>query len=39
MNADGSVNAGWGLHLIDANAAMGDLETIVHRQSRAYLNR
>lgn len=39
MNADGTVNAGWGLHLIDANAAMGDLEAIVHRQSRAYLNR
>jgi len=36
MNPDGSVNAGWGLHLIDANVAMGDLETIVHKQSQAY---
>lgn len=36
MNADGSINAGWGLHLIDANAAMGDLVEIVSKQARAY---
>lgn len=37
MNADGTINAGWGLHLIDVNAAMGDLVTLAARQSRAYL--
>lgn len=37
MNADGSINAGWGLHLIDVNAAMGDLVTLAGRQARAYL--
>lgn len=39
MNPDGTINAGWGLHLIDANVAMGDLETIVHRQAQAYSRR
>ena len=39
MNADGSINAGWGLHLIDVNAAMGDLVTLASRQSRAYLTK
>lgn len=37
LNADGSVNAGWGLHVIDVNLAMGDLVTIVGRQARSYL--
>jgi hypothetical protein len=39
MNADGTVNAGWGLHLIDVNVAMGDLVTLAGRQARAYLAR
>jgi hypothetical protein len=39
MNADGSVNAGWGLHLVDVNVAMGDLVTLAGRQARAYLAR
>lgn len=39
MNADGSVNAGWGQHLIDVNAAMGDLVTLAGQQARAYLAR
>ncbi|MDP2128261.1 MAG: DUF3089 domain-containing protein [Pseudohongiella sp.] len=39
MNADGSINAGWGLHLIDVNAAMGDLVTLAGRQARAYLSK
>lgn len=38
MNADGTVNAGWGLHLIDVNLAMGDLVEIVRQQSQAYRN-
>lgn len=37
LNADGSVNSGWGLHVIDVNLAMGDLVTIVGRQARSYL--
>lgn len=37
MNADGSVNAGWGLHLIDVNVAMGDLLALARKQVRAYL--
>lgn len=36
MNPDGSINEGWGLHLIDANAAMGDLVELVSRQAQAY---
>lgn len=39
MNADGSINASWGLHLIDVNAAMGDLVTLAGRQARAYLGK
>jgi pimeloyl-ACP methyl ester carboxylesterase len=35
--AGGQVAKDWGLHLIDANLAMGDLVTIVDRQSKAYL--
>ncbi len=39
MNADGSVNEGWGLHLIHANVAMGDIVTLAGRQARAWLAR
>ena len=37
--ANGEVNAGWGLHLIDVNLAMGDLVTIAGKQANSYLNR
>jgi hypothetical protein len=33
----GQVQKDWGLHLIDANLAMGDLVTIVGQESKAYL--
>jgi len=36
MNPDGSINEGWGLHLIDVNAAMGDLVELVSKQAHAY---
>lgn len=36
MNPDGTINEGWGLHLLDANAAMGDLVELVSRQAQAY---
>jgi hypothetical protein len=36
-NPDGSPNAAWGLHLLDAAIAMGDLVTLVGDQTRAYL--
>ncbi len=34
---NGQVQAGWGLHLIDANVAMGNLVNIVSQQAKAYL--
>jgi hypothetical protein len=34
---EGKVNPAWGLHLIDANLAMGNLVTIVGDESKAYL--
>jgi hypothetical protein len=34
---DGKVAEDWGLHLIDANVAMGDLVELVAAQSKAYL--
>jgi hypothetical protein len=34
---EGKVNAAWGLHLIDANLAMGNLVTIVGDEAKAYL--
>jgi Protein of unknown function (DUF3089) len=34
--ANGRVSADWGLHLIDANLAMGNLLDIVGRQTKAY---
>ena len=36
MNPDGSINEGWGLHLIDVNATMGNLVDLVERQIQAY---
>tara|TARA_R100001039_G_C1853932_1_gene115513 strand:- start:6622 stop:7803 length:1182 start_codon:yes stop_codon:yes gene_type:complete len=36
MNPDGSINEDWGLHLIDVNAAMGDLVELVSKQAQAY---
>jgi len=38
MNADGSINEAWGLHLIDMNLAMGDLQRIIRRQTVAWLS-
>ncbi|HEY0436995.1 MAG TPA: DUF3089 domain-containing protein [Phenylobacterium sp.] len=35
--ANGQVNAAWGLHLIDANLAMGNLVDIVGSEGKAYL--
>jgi len=35
--ANGQVNAAWGLHLIDAQLAMGNLVDIVGEESKAYL--
>jgi hypothetical protein len=35
--ANGQVNASWGLHLIDANVAMGNLVDIVRQQGKAWL--
>ena len=34
---NGQVNAAWGLHLIDANLAMGNLVDIVGAEAKAYL--
>lgn len=36
--ANGEVNAGWGLHLVDMNIAMGNLLTIAEKQTAAYLS-
>ncbi|MGQ9424881.1 DUF3089 domain-containing protein [Gilvimarinus sp. F26214L] len=36
---NGEVSAGWGLHLIDVNLAMGDLVTLVRKQGKNYLAR
>ncbi len=36
--ANGEVNAGWGLHLVDMNIGMGNLLTIVDKQTAAYLS-
>jgi hypothetical protein len=33
---EGKVAADWGLHLIDANVAMGDLVDLVAKQAKAY---
>ncbi len=37
--ANGEINAGWGLHLIDVNLAMGDLVNIAGQQAKAWLAR
>jgi hypothetical protein len=37
--AAGKPNPGWGLHLIDVHAAMGDLVNVVGRQSKSYAAR
>lgn len=36
---DGQVQADWGLHLIDANLAMGNLVDIASKQGKSYLGR
>tara|TARA_B100000678_G_C18227236_1_gene509355 strand:+ start:4957 stop:6207 length:1251 start_codon:yes stop_codon:yes gene_type:complete len=36
FNADGSINTGWGLHLLDMHAPMGNLLKIVEAQSAAW---
>jgi len=36
-NPDGSINAAWGLHLIDMNLVMGDLVALIERQGQHYL--
>jgi hypothetical protein len=33
----GDLTDAWGMHLVDANVAMGDIEALVARQARAYL--
>ena len=35
--ADGSINEGWGLHLLDMHAFMGNLLTIAQAQSDAWM--
>jgi len=37
LNADGSVNEAWGLHIIDVNLTIGDLVTIVGQQARSHV--
>ena len=37
--ANGQVMKDWGLHLIDAHVAMGDLIDVVAQQSKAYLRK
>jgi hypothetical protein len=37
VTPDGKVSADWGLHLIDANIAMGNLVELVGEQSKAWL--
>jgi hypothetical protein len=37
--SNGEVNAGWGLHLIDVNLAIGNLVDLVGQQGRNYLAR
>jgi len=39
MTAEGTADAGWGLHLIDANVGMGDLLTLVDKQAVHYLGK
>jgi hypothetical protein len=39
LSANGQVLANWGLHLVDADLATGNLVDIVGRQAQAYLSR
>jgi hypothetical protein len=39
FTAEGTADAGWGLHLIDANVGMGDLLDLVDKQALTYLAR
>jgi hypothetical protein len=39
MTAEGAIDAGWGLHLLDANVGMGDLLTLVEKQAVTYLGK
>jgi hypothetical protein len=39
LTADGGVNTGWGLHLIDMSLTMGNLLNVVEQQSKAYAKR
>jgi hypothetical protein len=34
---EGDIPGGWGLHVMDANIAMGDIEALVASQAGAYL--
>lgn len=39
LTAEGTPDAGWGMHLLDANVGMGDLLTILDKQAVAYLGK
>lgn len=39
LTAEGTPDAGWGLHLLDANEGMGDLLTILDKQAVVYLGK
>lgn len=39
MTAEGTPDAGWGMHLVDANVGMGDLLTIASKQIATYLSK
>lgn len=39
MTPDGTADASWGLHLLDANVGMGDLLTLVDKQALNYLGK
>ncbi len=39
ITADGQRDAGWGLHVIDVNLAMGDLLKVAEKQKQAYLKK
>jgi hypothetical protein len=34
---EGDLPGGWGLHIVDANIAMGDIESLVASQAEAYV--
>ena len=39
LTAEGTPDAGWGLHLLDANVGMGDLLSILDKQAVVYLGK